>query len=116
MIAALYLHMAELFAQLPLRVELPEFHLGDPDAKPESILLSLQRARDLLAEEPISAAYERAYDKLSIEWFTLYELMALSVAAGATPWRLAGIEEGITRFGIVAEMIESGELDGLDDE
>ncbi|CUW29682.1 MULTISPECIES: hypothetical protein [Streptomyces] len=99
---------------LPIPVTIPAFGPGDDEDGPRSALLSLARAREIIQDEPITERYQRAYDRLILDWFTTYELLVVIQAAGDAPWRLDAAEFSLNRVVTWIEMIEEGELD--DDE
>jgi hypothetical protein len=103
-------YLQELLLDLPIPVVIPD--VVDDDDKPvREAIFALDRARDLIEDEPIAERYKRAYENLILEWFTAYEMIVLRQMAGPAPWRLDAAQFAIARFTIVAAMIEDGEID-----
>ncbi|MFJ4322236.1 hypothetical protein ACIP3A_03820 [Streptomyces tricolor] len=111
-----YAFIQAVLEDLPIPVTIPDFEPGDGDDEggPRSALLSLARVRAIIPDEPITERYQRAYDRLILDWFTTYELLVLTQAAGPAPWRLDAAEFSLNRVVTWIELIEEGELD--DDE
>jgi hypothetical protein len=105
-------YLRDLLQGLPIPVTLPEF-VGE-DGPDYDAVMTLDRARDLVREEPIPDLLKATYGHLILEWFTAYEMIVLRRMAGPAPWRLDAAEFAIARFTTIAEMLESGELN--DDE
>jgi hypothetical protein len=101
--------LRQMLTGLPIPVAVPEL---DADNMVE-VLLSLDRARDLVKDEPLPEIMRLALDKLILDWFTAYELSALGKMAGLTPWRLDGLDYAVMRFAANLQLIEDG---GMDDE
>lgn len=109
---AAHAYLRALLRDLPVPVTVAPF---DPKGSDQSeALLGLNRARHLIKDEPISDIHKEAYNRLVLDWFSAYEIMALTKEAGPAPWRLDTVEHALHRFTTVAEMIEKGELE--DDE
>ncbi|MFH0246417.1 hypothetical protein ACGRHY_29250 [Streptomyces sp. HK10] len=100
-----HIDLRGILRDLPIPVELPEL---DEENKAEA-LVGLDRARTLIADEPISSSAKRAFQELILEWFTAYEVLALYKAAGFAPWRLDAVEFALSRFVALSEMIEEGD-------
>ncbi|MBK3630525.1 hypothetical protein JHN59_38165 [Streptomyces sp. MBT49] len=106
-------HLRALLHSLPIPVVVPDF-IGDDGPNPEAVF-ALDRARHLIEDEPISRTRQTSYQDLIIEWMTAYEMLVLTRVAGPAPWRLDCVEFAISRFTVLAEMIESGEVDEIDE-
>ncbi|WP_282795168.1 hypothetical protein [Streptomyces sp. CC224B] len=109
-LGATYL-VREFLAELPIPVVVPEL-VTETTMAPEAVL-SLNRARALIDDEPISEHAKIVYRDLILEWFTAYEILVLRKIAGPAPWRLDIAEYALERFGALAELIESGEVDNF---
>jgi hypothetical protein len=103
--------LRDLLRDLPIPVVIPEF-LG-ADAPDHDAIMALDRARDLIEDEPITGPQKNGHQDLILEWFTAYEMLVLRQMAGPAPWRLDAAEFAIARFTVIAEMIESGFIDEL---
>lgn len=102
-------HIRELLGDLPIPVVVPRI-VTETGVEPEAIL-SLNRARTLIDDEPISESAKISYKDLILEWFTAYEILVLRNIAGPAPWRLDIAEYALTRLSVVAEMIENGDVE-----
>lgn len=110
-IGAFY-YIKRLLLTLPIPVAITDF---DPTGDDQfTALLSLDRVRELVEDEPISKTAKSAWESLILEWFTAYEMAALVKVAGPAPWRLDSVEYALVRLAALGEAIEQGELD--DDE
>ncbi|MGW4883381.1 hypothetical protein [Streptomyces murinus] len=103
-----------LLEDLPLPIAIPDLALGDGEDTPTKALLALDRARQIIQDEPIGETHRRAFDHLILDWFTAYELIVITKIAGPAPWRLDAAEFSINRVITWIEVIEGDELD--DDE
>ncbi|WP_019548458.1 MULTISPECIES: hypothetical protein [Streptomycetaceae] len=101
-----------LFEELPVPVVVIGFDAETDDHS--EVLLSLDRARHLIEDEPIPSFEKKAISRLVLDWFSATEMLVLTKLAGPAPWRMDSVEYALHRFIAVAEMIERGELD--DDE
>jgi hypothetical protein len=102
-----------LLTDLPVPISVPDF---DPEADDQlEALMSLNRVRALLADEPIGDTAKRAYERLVLEWFTAYEMVVLTKMAGPAPWRLDAVEFTLLRIATLGEMIELGEIEEDDE-
>ncbi|MFR0354147.1 hypothetical protein [Streptomyces sediminimaris] len=106
-------YLRELLLNLPIPVDIPDF-LGE-DGPNHDAVMALDRARDLIDDEPVSEDRKTAYGHLILEWFTAYEMLVLRRIAGPAPWRLDAAQFAIARFTIIAEMIENGAIDEHDE-
>lgn len=104
----------ELLTGLPIPVELPDIDPGPEGGDRAEVLLSLDRARAVIKDEPISTGVKVSYEMLILDWFTAYEMLTLTRVAGPAPWRLDSAEHALTRLELTAEAIENGETD-IDD-
>ncbi|MFI9824438.1 hypothetical protein ACIHFC_28900 [Streptomyces sp. NPDC052013] len=109
-----YAYIQALFAGLPLPVTIPDFEPVGDEETPAQALLSLDRARQLVDDEPISDREKRAFDHLVLDWFTAYEMLVITKLAGPAPWRLDCAEFALNRTVTWIELIEEEDLD--DDE
>ncbi|WP_406365265.1 hypothetical protein [Streptomyces sp. NBC_00645] len=105
----LYAYIQALFEELPLPVTIPDFAPGDSEDTPTQALLSLNRVRQLIDDEPISERDKRAFEHLVLDWFTAYELLVLTKLAGPAPWRLDCAEFSLNRVVTWIEVIEEDE-------
>ncbi|MEU5838790.1 hypothetical protein ABZ820_34715 [Streptomyces diacarni] len=101
-----------LLGELPVPVMIVDFDAEVDDQS--EVLLSLDRARRLIEDEPIPGIEKKAISRMVLDWFSAYEMLVLTKLAGPAPWRMDSVEYALHRFTTVAEMIERGELD--DDE
>ncbi|MEW2164397.1 hypothetical protein AB0912_15595 [Streptomyces sp. NPDC007084] len=99
---------------LPIPVEIPSFFGTDGRPSPEGVL-ALDRARAILADEPIAENVRNAHDSAILDWFTTYELMFLTAMAGPAPWRMDAAEYSLARLATILEMITTDDLDDWDD-
>ncbi|MFJ8798508.1 hypothetical protein [Streptomyces sp. NPDC102487] len=111
-IAALYF-VQDVLRGLPIPVEIPDPFEGD-ELNPEAIL-ALNRARSVIADEPIRDRAKKAYGDLILNWLMAYELMVIASIGGPAPWRLDACEYSLNGLAVLAEMIETDDL-GEDDE
>ncbi|MFI1002007.1 hypothetical protein ACIP10_15435 [Streptomyces galbus] len=109
-----FAYVQALLADLPLPVVIPDFAPSDDDEAPITALLSLDRARQLIQDEPISERDKRAFEHMVLDWFTAYELLVVTRMAGPAPWRLDAAEFALNRVVTWIEVIEDDEPD--DDE
>ncbi|MEU5111693.1 hypothetical protein AB0G64_09355 [Streptomyces longwoodensis] len=113
-IVGAFAYVQALLKDLPLPVIIPDFAPGDDDEAPVTALLSLDRARQLIPDEPISERDKRAFEHMVLDWFTAYELLVITRMAGPAPWRLDAAEFALHRVVTWIEVIEDDEPD--DDE
>ncbi|MGW1035026.1 hypothetical protein ACWD4Z_22920 [Streptomyces antibioticus] len=106
-------YLRALLRDLPVPVVIPQFLGGD--APDHEAIIALDRARRLIADEPLGASRRKALQDLILEWFTAYEMLVLRQVAGPAGWRLDAAQFAISRFTVMAEMIESGMVDELDE-
>ncbi|MBK3563208.1 MULTISPECIES: hypothetical protein [unclassified Streptomyces] len=102
----LYAYMQALFEELPLPVIAPDFTPVNGEDGPVQALLSLNRVRQLIEDEPISDMRKRAFEHMVLDWFTAYELLVITKMAGAAPWRLDAAEFALNRVLTWIEVIE----------
>ncbi|MEU9149187.1 hypothetical protein AB0D59_01205 [Streptomyces sp. NPDC048417] len=106
-----YVYIQALLADLPLPIAIPDFEpVGEEDG-PATALLSLNRVRQLIEDEPIEVKTQRAYEHLVLDWLTAYELLVITRLAGPAPWRLDAVEFSINRVVTWIEVIEGDDAD-----
>ncbi|MFF6985620.1 hypothetical protein [Streptomyces sp. NPDC010273] len=108
-VMGMLIHLQHMLQELPIPVVIPEI-LGVKGPNPEAIF-ALDRARDLIEDEPMGEELRTAHVMLILEWFTAYELLVIRQMAGPAPWRLDAAAYAVERFSTLAEAIEDGELD-----
>ncbi|MFF8656810.1 hypothetical protein [Streptomyces huasconensis] len=101
-----------LLADLPIPVVIPE--IAEEGSLNTEAILSLDRARALIDDEPISHHAKVAHRDMILEWFTAYEILVLREIAGPAPWRLDIAEYALERLFAIAEMIEDGTVEDID--
>lgn len=106
-----YAYLQALFEELPLPILVPEFAPADDEDTPTEALLSLNRVRDLIEDEPISDRHKRAFEHAVLDWFSAYEMLVLTRMAGPAPWRLDAAEFAMVRLTTWIEVIEEDEPD-----
>lgn len=105
-----YAYVAALLADLPVPITIPDLVLA-VDGEPTECLMALNRARVLIEDEPISKQLQQAFADLILEWFTAYEILALTKLAGPAPWRLDVVSYTLDRAVAWIELIEEGSPD-----
>ncbi|MGI5196561.1 hypothetical protein ACQEVY_23415 [Streptomyces sp. CA-288835] len=108
-----FAYVASLLEDLPLPITVPDL-VQAGEGEPTKVLVGLNRARTLIADEPISHGHKRAFERMMLDWFAAYETLALVRLAGPAPWRLDVAEYALERLVTWIEMIENDELN--DDE
>ncbi|WP_217545589.1 hypothetical protein [Streptomyces sp. GbtcB6] len=107
-----YVYIQALLADLPLPIAVPDFEPVDEEEDgPVTALLSLNRVRQLIEDEPIEVKIQRAYEHLVLDWLTAYELLVITRLAGPAPWRLDAVEFSINRVVTWIELIEGDDAD-----
>ncbi|WP_228916860.1 hypothetical protein [Streptomyces sp. DH20] len=104
-------YIQALLADLPLPVVIPDFAPEDGEDAPAQALLSLDRVRQLIDDEPLSERHKRAWVNLVLDWFTAYELLVITRMAGPAPWRLDAAEFALNRIVTWIEAIEEDDFD-----
>ncbi|MFJ7100169.1 hypothetical protein [Streptomyces albogriseolus] len=104
-------YIQALLAELPLPVTIPDFTPEDGEDGPVQALLSLDRVRQLIDDEPLSERHKRAWVNLVLDWFTAYELLVITRMAGPAPWRLDAAEFALNRIVTWIEAIEEDDFD-----
>jgi hypothetical protein len=103
-------YIRSLLEQLPVPVTVPDMTPDENDGgAPAQTLLSLNRVRQLIEDEPISERRKRAFEHMLLDWFTAYEILALTQLAGPAPWRLDAAEFALVRLTTWIEAIEEDE-------
>ncbi|MFE9906428.1 hypothetical protein [Streptomyces achromogenes] len=94
-----FAYIQALLQDLPLPVIIPDFAPDEEDDEaPTTALLSLDRVRQLIQDEPISDRDKRAFEHMVLDWFTAYELLVITRMAGPAPWRLDAAEFAMNRI------------------
>lgn len=106
-------HLREFLADLPIPVVVPSLVTEGEQAR--EAFLSLNRARTLIDDEPISDAAKAAHKDLILKWLTAYEMVVLLEIAGPAPWRLDLVEYALARSTALSMVITSGEAEELDE-
>ncbi|MFB6943205.1 hypothetical protein ACFWGL_17075 [Streptomyces sp. NPDC060286] len=105
-----------LLAELPIPIVVPDI-VQATDENPGECLEALNRALDLIEDEPVSDSVKGAYQHMILDWLGAYEILALIKVAGPAPWRLAVVESLLNQMVTWIEMIEDPHLDDdLDDD
>ncbi|MBC9730689.1 hypothetical protein H8R17_40165 [Streptomyces sp. TRM68367] len=108
----MYAYMQALFEELPLPVTVPDLEpSGDDEDAPAKALLSLNRVRQLIEDEPISERHKRSFEHMVLDWFAAYEMLVLTELAGPAPWRLDVVQFALVRMTTWIEVIEGDEPD-----
>ncbi|MGW4728875.1 hypothetical protein ACWEQC_06790 [Streptomyces shenzhenensis] len=106
-----YVYIQALLKDLPIPVIIPDFEPVDDEDGPRTALLSLNRVRQLIEDEPIADTTQRAYEHLVLDWLTAYELLVITRLAGPAPWRLDAAEFSLNRVVTWIEVIEEDDSD-----
>ncbi|MBL1108000.1 hypothetical protein JK361_26000 [Streptomyces sp. 5-8] len=107
-----FAYIQALLKDLPVPVIIPAFTPDDDDEEaPSRALLSLDRVRQIIQDEPISERDKRAFEHAVLDWFTAYELLVITGMAGPAPWRLDAADFAMNRIVTWIEMIEDDEQD-----
>ncbi|XUL91016.1 hypothetical protein ACQ86D_33945 [Streptomyces galilaeus] len=108
-VMGMMVYLQHMLHDLPIPIVIPPI-LGETGPNHDAIF-ALDRARDLIEDEPIDDQLRTAYGMLILEWFTAYELIVIRQMAGPAPWRLDAAQLAIDRFSTVVEAIEDGDID-----
>ncbi|MFY3807627.1 MULTISPECIES: hypothetical protein [Bacteria] len=108
---AAFAYIQELLSDLPIPVVVPDFDPAAEDGNAAETLYSLDRARALIADEPIPDSTKSGLERMILDWLTAYEIIALTKAAGPAPWRFEIAEYALQRIHVMSELLDEGEPD-----
>ena len=100
-----------LLGDLPVPVLIPEINPKREAEDLPHLVMSIDRVRSVIQDEPISEARQSAFDRIILDWLTAYEMLALTRVAGPAPWRLDCAEYALYRIAAAGGLIETGESD-----
>ncbi|MFI8093903.1 hypothetical protein ACIF9R_37305 [Streptomyces sp. NPDC086080] len=60
----------------------------------------------LVGDEPIPQDLKWTIERLMLDWFVAYEMLALTHTAGPAPWRMDGAEFALLRIEAWVQIIE----------
>jgi hypothetical protein len=92
-----------MLAELPIPIRVPRV---DRDWETLPAILALDRAREIISDQPIPEGTKNVIVLVLTDWFTAYELGGLIRIGGAVPWRIEALDLSVHRIAIGLEMVE----------
>ncbi|WHX19814.1 hypothetical protein QFW82_23585 [Streptomyces malaysiensis subsp. malaysiensis] len=108
---AAFEYIQAILSDLPIPVAVPDFDPAAEDGNAAETLYSLDRARTLIADEPIPDSTKGGLERMILDWLTAYEIIALTKVAGPAPWRFEIAEYALQRIHVMSELLDEGEPD-----
>lgn len=108
-------HLVKLLMDLPIPIAIPNpLEADEADVEVlEGAVFALERAQDLIDAEPISELRKEYLQRMCLDWFTAYEMVALIKVAGPAPWRFRCVEYALIRYQAHVELLEEdGDANG----
>lgn len=90
-----YLIIYIVLGELPVPIQIPEPGTDWPAAE---ALPAMNRARELVQDEPIAEVVKRMLGAVLIDWLTCYEMAVVVLNLGEAPWRIDAMEHLLARI------------------